>query len=360
MIRTNLRTFTAGLLLILSAGTSAVAQTGPRYPGTQWMQYAAPEEAGYTSVGMDEAHAIADSLGSAAILFIQDGAVVTAWGDISRPDNIQSITKSIQSALVGMAVEEGRIDLNTTLEQFGIDDVPALTASERQARVRDLLTMRSGVLHSAVSARPMDVSPEQERPTPGTQFRYTNWNVNALEAVFQRATGESFPEAVERRLVAPLQMEDFNQGYVSLSSNPTVSRLPHPSLRLSTRDLARFGLLYLNRGRWNEQQIVPEAWVAESTHRHVDLGPQASFGYLWWIPKDGPVAEQGGFLASGTGNQAVMVLPKRNAVFVHRASALGGGVNGRDAYEILVHILESQTEEVVAAPRLVPFAPDQD
>lgn len=336
------------------------AQTEPRYPGAQWMKYATPEEAGYTSAGMAQAHAIADSLGSAAILFVQDGAVVTAWGDITRPDNIQSITKSFQSALVGMAVEEGRIDLDATLEQLGIDDVPALTASERQARVRDLLTMRSGVLHSAVSALPVNPSPEQERPAPGTRFNYTNWDVNALEAVFQQTTGESFPEAVEKRLIARLQMEDFNQGYVSLSFNPTLSRLPHPSLRLSTRDLARFGLLYLHRGRWRDRQLIPEAWVAESTRPHVDLGPQAAFGYLWWVPRDGPVAEQGGFLASGTGNQTVIVLPKRNAVFVHRAAALGGGVNGRDAYRILVRIMESRSAESVSAPRLVPFAPESE
>lgn len=358
LTKANLRTLSVSLLLVVSTGTSVVAQTESRSPGAHWLQYATPEEAGYASAGLADAHALADSLGSAAVMFIQNGAVVTAWGDITRPENVHSIAKSVQSALVGTAVAEGMIDLDATLSQLGIDDDPPLSASESQARVRDLLTMRSGVLHNAAYAPFSEIPPERERPAPGTQFRYTNWNVNALEAIFQRTTGVSFPEAVHKRLAVPLQMEDFNRGAAGLWSDPTQSRLPHPILMLSTRDLARFGLLYLNRGRWNNEQIVTEEWVEESTRSHVDAGPYADFGYLWWIPK-GVMSGHGAFMASGTGNQSVIVLPGLNAVFVHRASALGGGVNGLDAYNVLFRILRAHTENAGAAPRLVPFAPSR-
>lgn len=100
---------------------------------------------------------------------------------------------------------------------------------------------------------------------------------------------------------------------------------------MSARDLARFALLYLNKGRWQDRQIIPAAWVEESTkaYSHSDLG--AGYGYMWWTaPISNGVAPSvslpdGTFYAAGTGGQYAFVIPTYDLVVVHRAPHPDGG-----------------------------------
>lgn len=138
------------LMVALGVVSACRAQSAspPRavYPDTTWMQYASPEDAGWSSEGIAAARAHADSLGAKAVMLIHRGAVVAEWGRTRDLAPIASIRKSLFSALIGIAVAEGEIDTTATLADLGIDDMPPLTDTEKQARVANLLTTSSGGL----------------------------------------------------------------------------------------------------------------------------------------------------------------------------------------------------------------------
>jgi len=149
------------------------------FPDTTWMQYASPEEAGWSTEGIEQAQTFADSIGSKAVILIYNGAIVTEWGYKKDIAPIASIRKSLFSALMGIAVEKGTIDTTLTLAELGIDDKPPLTEKEKQARVIHLLTTSSGVYHKAAGESPGIQKPKRGSAEPGEQW-YNNSGGKAL------------------------------------------------------------------------------------------------------------------------------------------------------------------------------------
>lgn len=122
---------------------------GPRspFPGSTWT-HVDPAEEGFSPDGVDRAVAYARREGSTSGMIVRNGCVVAAWGDVSRKSNLHSARKSFMSALIGIEVARGRIHLDDTLAQLGIDDnEPSLSSEEKQATVRMLIEARSGVYH---------------------------------------------------------------------------------------------------------------------------------------------------------------------------------------------------------------------
>jgi CubicO group peptidase (beta-lactamase class C family) len=264
-------------------------------------------------------------LGSTSVMVVQHGEVVASWGDTARRVRIASVRKSFLSALYGLAVAEGKIKLDSTLADLGIDDKPPrLTAEEKTARVRDLLQARSGVYHEATAETEQQVirrPPRGSRP-PGTFWYYNNWDFNALGTIYRQLTGEDIFEAVERRIAKPIGMQDFTAAdgrYVLRRSSS--SNHPAYHMDMSARDLARFGLLFLNKGRWGGRQVIPESWVAESTRAYSVTNRRIGYGYMWWVSKGnlhfrtrfGPSS----YSARGYGGQLILVAPRHNLVIVH-------------------------------------------
>jgi CubicO group peptidase (beta-lactamase class C family) len=217
---------------------------------SSWRQYAAPEEAGFSSALLAEARELADRHRSGAVFIVYRGHALVAWGEVERRFECHSVRKSLVNALIGRAVDQGSLELDATLGELGIDDLQPLTADEKQARVRDLLGSRSGVYHPAAK-EPADM--RAERPArgshpPGEHFFYNNWDFNLLGTLFERASGRELFTAFREDLAEPLGMEDFRpqDGFVELA--PGYSRYPAHAFRLSARDLARFGQLYLRSG----------------------------------------------------------------------------------------------------------------
>ena len=116
------------------------------------------------------------------------------------------------------------------------------------------------------------LSPRRGSFSPGAYFQYQNWDFNAAGVVYEQATGEDLYQAFARRIAGPLGMEDYDPADGFLAYEPSLSRHPAHTFRISARDLARVGQLYLQGGRWNGRQVVPEAWVRESTRPVSDLG----------------------------------------------------------------------------------------
>ncbi len=120
-----------------------------------------------------------------------------------------SVRKSYMSAMVGIYADKGKINLNSTLADLGIDEVPPLTAIEKQARVIDLLAARSGIyLPAAYSPRSMKL-PQRGKHRPDEAWLYNNWDFNVLATIFNQNTGKDFFEAFYKEIARPIQMEDF-------------------------------------------------------------------------------------------------------------------------------------------------------
>jgi len=156
---------------------------------------------------------LATEVGATALVVADREQVLLATGEPSVPVHCRSIRKSLLGALFGRRVLSGSVDLDATLADRGIDDIvpPPLTEDGRTARVRDLLTCRSGVYHPSNHQPPTDRAalPPRGSRRPGTHFVYNNWDFNALGTILARRTGLRVGEAFQRRIAAPLGMDDF-------------------------------------------------------------------------------------------------------------------------------------------------------
>ncbi len=334
-----------------------------RYPDATWRQYAVPEEAGWSSVRLARARKFADKIGSSAVMVIDNGAVVAAWGEVARRYRCHSIRKSVLSALYGIQVERGHIDLNKTLADLKIDDSPpSLTEAEKQARIVDLIRARSGIFHPAAyeTARMPAGRPTRGLYAPGQYFHYNNWDFNTLLTIFEQETGDKMFESFRDRIAGPVQMEDFRlrDGYYRLE----LEKSAHPAypMRLSARDMARFGLLFARQGNWRGQQIVPAAWVEESTRSHSKVSLGRGYGYMWWV-LGGSLKRYGTYAGLGSGGHVLAVFPKLDVVVVHRVNTFRGHrVGGRAWSRLLELIIRARTDAPVASPQLQPLVPQTE
>lgn len=307
---------------LVRVGTAA-AEDG--FPVAAW-QHVAPAESGWSETELAQARSFSDQIRSSAVVIVQHGKVVSEWGNTTKPMELASIRKSLLSALIGIAVSDHRINLDSTLGELGIDDnPPGLTGSEKGATVRDLLEARSGIYHSALYETPdmAKTRPPRGSHPPGTFWYYNNWDFNALGTIYEHATGTGIFEALDQKIAKPIGMQDYRPqdgDYV----RGEASIHPAYAIRMSARDLARFALLYLHKGNWAGHQIVPREWVDESTRGYSRAATGQGYGYLWWIGfLGGAVAPtvtlpEGSFLAEGAGGQYALVVPALDLVVVHR------------------------------------------
>jgi CubicO group peptidase (beta-lactamase class C family) len=316
-----------GWVLILSS----ISYAQQRYPGMNWDKVKSPEELGWSSEKLKLAREYSKSIGSSAVMIIVDGVVLDEWGETAKRFRCHSMRKSLLSALYGIYVKEGKIDLSSTLEELGIDDTaPTLSAEEKKARVIDLLRARSGVYHAAAAEAPemKALRPKRGSHKPGTYWYYNNWDFNALGTIFEKLTEMTIAEAFKKRIAEALEMQDFRLEDVSYAREPESIHAAYP-FRLSARDAARFGLLYLRKGEWRGKQIVPKEWVRESTkpYSHLEaagvFGIYGGYGYMWWVAVNGkhfPSVDlrEGAYSAQGLGGQYIVVIPYLNLVVVHR------------------------------------------
>lgn len=289
-------------------------------PGIEWAK-ADAALLGWSRSGLDAAWKRGQRGHYAALFVVQKGKVLADYGATTEPLPIRSIRKSFLSALYGIRVAEGKINLTATLADLGIDDEkPALTPAEKSARVVDLLTSRSGVYHDAANQEPgiTRERPRRGAKKPGEHYFYNNWDFNALGTIYQRATGASVFEDFDRLIARPLQMQDFRVGEHTEWEKESVSVHPAYNFEMTARDLARFGLLFLNGGRWGETQVVPAEWVRESLFPHVDRKDQLDFGYMWWSQDDIPSCgiKTRVYMARGNPLQHVILVPELELVIV--------------------------------------------
>lgn len=253
----------------------------------------------------------ADSLKTTAVIAIQNNRLIVEWGKTDKRISGHSVRKSLVSALYGVAFQKGLIDTNSTLADLGVDDKnPPLSPQEKQARIVDLLKSKSGVYRNSVKADMEEGRPERHAHAPGTFFFYNNWSFNALGGIFERVTALKLGEAFKEWIAEPIGMQDFRIEDVRYTYSEE-SDFPAYRFWISARDLARFGMLFLNDGAWGGKQIISRDWVSASTATYSEAG-RFGYGFMWWTIGDGS------YMASGTGGQKLLVDPNRKLVVVNR------------------------------------------
>jgi CubicO group peptidase (beta-lactamase class C family) len=351
----GLRLFLAGLALAAAAGAPLRSedrgQSGrDTFPGAHWNQAANVQNLGWSPTGLEVARGEINKAGSAAMMIVTGGQVVAAWGDVSKTYNTHSTRKSFMSALYGIYGAEGRIDTSLTLGKLGVKEKNTeLTAQEKQATVIDLLRSRSGVyLPAAGEVQAMrDARPPRGSVAPGTFWYYNNWDFNVLGTVFRQLTGTDIFQALKTRIADPIGMEDFDVRHGSYDLEP-VSIHPGYWFRISARDFARFGYLYLRGGRWRDRQIIPKAWIDESTRSYSTTGgsvTESGYGLMWWVAtRSDRGIPRGSYTAAGMGGQRLTVIPDANTVVVNlmNTDVDGPRLSGLDWDRLLGVILQAR------------------
>jgi CubicO group peptidase (beta-lactamase class C family) len=267
-----------------------------------------------------------------------------------------SVRKSFLSALYGIYWDRGKVDLDKTLADLGLDDTPdPLLSGERQARILDLLKARSGVFHPAAYAGRTDSRPRGSQG-PGRFFAYNNWDFNTLATILEEETGARVFEAFDEHFARPLGMQDFrvSDGYYHYERDK--SRFPAYPFRMSARDAARFGLLFAREGSWGGARILSRHWVRRSSVPYSVDDDTWGYGLMWWVAREPRFERHGMFAALGVGNQMIAVLPDRDLVIVNRANTYHGqGTPTGPLLALVEQVLEARTAGVTRQPRLVPL-----
>ncbi len=217
--------------------------------------------------------------------------------------------------MYGIHVAKQEISLASTLQELKINDIGGLSTKERQATVYDLITARSGIYHAAAYETDgmRRKRPARYSSDPGTRWYYNNWDFNVLLTIFNQQTQKDFFEQFRQEIAVPLQMEHFRMQDTNYYYELEISSHPAYLFKMSALDLARFGLLYLRQGRWQDQQIIPAEWVRESIRKHTVFSlknPDDGYGYMWWINKNA-------VYAAGNGGQRLYIIPESDIVVVH-------------------------------------------
>ena len=181
-------------------------------PAPNELEYVVPEDIGYSSQKLEEARQFAEQSGFDAVIALYDGKILFSWGNVTKNYWTHSIRKPLLSALYGIHVNNWNINLDATMEELNIDDIPpGLTYEEKQATVRDLIKSRSGIYHEAAAEDQtmIDLRPPRGSHPPGTFYYYNNRDFNVAGVIFEQETGTKIFEEFKRKIADPIGMQDF-------------------------------------------------------------------------------------------------------------------------------------------------------
>lgn len=273
-------------------------------------------------IGQMKAHIEDNDIRINSFILIKDGETVEeAYFHGTKKDTpapVYSCTKSVISALVGIAIDEGCI--KSTDEKIGdlLDEryKELIDGPKQNITLKHLLTMSSGLdpmLSDEFVSKDDPVGYILEKPmlfSPGEAFAYTSGGAHLVSAIIQQATGMETSDYAQSKLFDPLGIPR-----PKWRKDNTGLAMGGFGLELTPSQLAAFGSLYLNEGEWNGERIIPEEWITESTECGIYTAmswecEQSGYGYFWWMNGFG------GYSAHGYSGQYIFVLPEYNAVAV--------------------------------------------
>ena len=331
MVAVNGTTFgsrgTAIFVLLLTAGLSGSVQADDKAGSPTGWRLSTPEAQGMRS------DMLADMLERIrwneyrihSVSIVRNGRLVldayfNSWPK-GRRHAIYSVTKSVMSALIGIAIDKRFIaGVDTPILGFFPDRTIAnVDPRKRAITLEHLLTMTTGLRcrdsyrYGWAGYMQMRSSPDWTQhvldlpmaAAPGKTFEYCNGASFLLSAILAKATGSSTFAFAREHLFAPLGITN--------ASWSASSRKIHDGccgLSITPHAMAKIGWLFINNGRWNGRQVISAAWVKRATRRHVDAPGNDHYGYQWWRDK------RGYYMAVGYKGQWIFVLPKKKMVVV--------------------------------------------
>ncbi|MEZ6060624.1 MAG: serine hydrolase [Planctomycetaceae bacterium] len=279
-----------------------------------------PEAQGVSSAGVLEFLEAADQHVNSmhSFMLVRHGHVVAeAWWEPESADKahvLWSLSKSFTSTAVGLAVAEGRLSIDDPVLKFFPDEAPAEPSANLKAmRVRDLLTMSAGHQDEVNLREAKDwVRAFLNHPVPhkpGTHFRYNTPATYMQSAIVQKVTGETVVDYLTPRLFEPLGIEKPRW-----DESPQGISIGGYGLFLRTEDIAKFGQLYLQKGKWQGRQLIPAGWIEQATSKQVSNGSDPErdwdqgYGFQFWR------CRHNAFRGDGKDGQFCVVIPDQDAV----------------------------------------------
>ena len=253
-----------------------------------------------------------------SFMMVRHGQVIAeGWWTPYNPGSrheLYSLSKSFTSTAVGMAVAEGKIHLDDQVAKFFPDDMPKDPSEFLKAmQVRDLLSMASGH-ESEPKVGPTEAWTKtflnhELTKQPGSHFKYNTPATYMLSAILQKQTGQTALDYLKPRLFEPLGIVDPTWGM-----SPQGVSLGGYGLSVRTEDIAKFGQLYLQKGKWNNRQLVPSDWIDMATSKQVSNGTDPAsdwsqgYGFQFWR------CRHNCFRGDGAFGQYCIVMPEQDAV----------------------------------------------
>ncbi len=272
-------------------------------PVTTW-KTASPEDHGLNPLILSEVHQyIQDDGRINSFLIVKNGYLVVEeyynGYDQNSLHNIYSCTKSVMSALIGIAIDKKHIKSvhEKVLDFFPDYEFKNVNDRKKEITLEHLLTMTAGLKFDELYIPYTDfenpfiqminaddwIKFVLDKPMvydPGTVFNYSSGNSHVLSAILQRATGTTSLDYAVNHLFSPLGISADD---IEWETDPQGVYVGGSWLSMRSRDMAKFGLLYLHKGIWNGRRIVPEEWVIKSTEPLVTLDYDVDYGYHWWV-----------------------------------------------------------------------------
>jgi CubicO group peptidase (beta-lactamase class C family) len=336
-------------LVALVVGTGSLCIAGEPLPR------GIPEAHGISSSAILEFIEAADknieSMNS--FMLVRHGQVVAEgwWSpyNADSPHSLYSLSKSFTSTAVGLAISDGKLSLDDEVLKFFPDDAPAEPSKNLKAmRVSDLLRMSTG--HQVEPKRTKDEAWTKTflaQPVPykpGTHFLYNTSATYMLSAIVQKATGMTVLDYLKPRLFEPLGIE-----HPTWETSPQGISTGGFGLSIRTEDIAKFGQLYLRKGDWNGQHLVPASWVEAATARQTSNGSAPTsdwdqgYGYQFWRCRHNAYRGDGAF------GQYCIVMPDQDAVV-----AITSGVKDMQV------VLNLVWDKLLPAMKPAPLATDEE
>ncbi|MGD0342319.1 MAG: serine hydrolase [Bacteroidales bacterium] len=267
-----------------------------------------------------------------SFMFLRHGKVIAeGWWNPYRPDlkhTLYSASKSFTCTAIGLAVKEKKLSIDDKIISFFPKSLPdTVSPFLAELKIRDLLSMSSGQRSESSLTTTGWVKAFLDTPVvnePGTKYRYSSMASFMLSAIVQKVTGEKVIDYLTPRLFNPLGIEGADW-----ETNPEGINTGGWGLRLKTEDLAKFGQLYLQKGKWNGKQILPKKWVEEATSLKIYQNPDLSqskrdssndsmqgYCYQFWR------ARHNSYMANGAFGQFILIMPDKDAIVIFTAESM--------------------------------------
>lgn len=307
------------LAVILGCAMPAARGAEPTaWPVPDW-QTARPAEVGLSAAGLAKVRQWHEKNGSKTGLVVRHGRVAAEWyfGDAAASTRylVFSTSKSFASTAAGLLITDGKLKLDTTVGQVLPDVKPE---GKRAVTVKQLLSMTSGVHNKPLADEPKVFSYSlDEAPLdypPGSKWDYNNCGLSLLSPVIKKTSGQELDQLLDKRIFQPIGIRRDDWSWDQVEGRT----LPYSGLHITARALARFGLLFLNRGRWQDQQLLPAEWVKEATAPSQSMNK--AYGYLWWNNTTGrwPTVPRDAYASLGHLDNDMLIVPSLDLIVVRQ------------------------------------------